>query len=230
MVRAVAREVGVHAGLAPHVGGLIGVDVDAADIEAATKLADRLGVGNATFKLGDAYALELPADAVDVVFAHSVLEALARPHDALLEAHRVLKPGGLVAVASVEYGGLILAGPNEELLWRSYEIRQQLWRTVGSDPVLGRHLRGLLSGTGFREVSCATMAISYGSAAAVKEFGLGRAEDCADDWYVSSAKRLALASEHELMAMQQAWLEWAESPLSYAAFAWCQALGWKPQL
>ena len=215
-------------GLARHVGRLVGVDSDAADIEAAAERAEGLGVDNATFHLGDAYALAFPADEADVVFAHSVLEALARPQDALLEAKRVLKPGGVMAAASVEYGGLILAGPDEELLWRFYEIRQQLWRTAGSDPCLGRHLRGLLIQAGFREVVCTTMCISYGSGDSVKEFGLGRAADCTDDWYVSSAKRLGLATQDELAAMQQAWLDWSQSPLSYAAFAWCQALGWKP--
>jgi hypothetical protein len=51
---------------------------------------------------------------------------------------------------------------------------------------------------------------------------------CHDDWYAASAMRHGLASREELEAMRQAWADWAASSASYAAFAWCKALGWKP--
>jgi len=62
---------------------------------------------------------------VDAVLGHSVLEALDRPGDALDEMRRVLRPGGIVAVASVEYGGLVLAGPDAPLLRRFYDRYQR---------------------------------------------------------------------------------------------------------
>jgi SAM-dependent methyltransferase len=215
-------------GLAAYVGRVTGIDVDDAEIEAARREGSRLRVGNAEFRRGDAYALDLPDAGVDAVLAHSVLEALDRPGDALSEIRRVLKPGGVAAVASVEYGGLILAGPNLDLVRRFYRIRERLWQIGGADPYRGRELRGLCLGAGLVDVTATTTCISYGTAALVREFGLGRAQDCTDDWYVSSARQHGLATSEQLESMCRAWLEWSAAPTSYAAFAWCRALGWKP--
>lgn len=213
--------------LAGYVGRLTGIDIDAVEVDVAREVGSRRGLSNAVFRQGDAYDLELADGDADLVFAHSVLEALDRPGDALVEMRRILKPAGMVAVASVDYGGLLLAGPANDLVRRFYEIRVRLWRATGSDPYLGRQLRGLLHESGFNQVTAATRYISYGTEAAVREFGLGRAEECLDEWYASELQRLGLATARDLESMRRGWLEWAVSPSSYAAFAWCRALGWK---
>lgn len=213
--------------LAAFVGHVTGVDIDEDELVLARCRASRLEVTNAAFHVGDAYGLSLPSDSADAVFAHSTLEALDRPGDAVAEMNRVLEPGGIVAVASVEYDGLILEGPHPELVRRFYDIRERLWQLDGADPYRGRQLRGLLLGGGFVDVSATTKYISYGTPEAVKAFGVGRAEDCTDDWFVTSAEDHGLASHSELAELQRAWLEWSESSTSYAAFAWCRALGWK---
>ena len=209
--------------LASAVGRLTGVDADPDDIAQARAAAG--SVRDVQFLVGDAYALPLPDGSADAVLGHSVLEALDRPADALREMRRVLKPGGVVGVASVEYGGLIIGGPHDQLVRRFYEIRERLWLEDGADPYLGRRLRGLLLGQGFARVEASTRAISYGTSETVHEFGLGRAEDCRDPWYVESAQRLGLATRQDLARMHAAWLDWSESPESYAAFTWCRALG-----
>jgi hypothetical protein len=54
-------------------------------------------------------------------------------------------PGGILGVACVEYGGLILADPHEPLLRRFYAIREQLWQLdASSDPYRGRTRTGHL--------------------------------------------------------------------------------------
>ena len=101
--------------LAASVHSVVGIDVDEQDVAAARARAARDGVANARFETGDAYALGLEDEVADAVLGHSVLEALEHPGSALAEMRRVLRPGGVVAAASVEYDGLILAGPGENL-------------------------------------------------------------------------------------------------------------------
>ena len=213
--------------LAAFVGHLTGVDSDPAEVRLARGSAEAVSASNADFQVGEAYALPLPDESVDAVFGHSVLEALVRPEDALAEMRRVLKPGGVVGVASVEYGGLILGGPHQSVTRRFYDVREALWIADGAAPYRGRELRGLLLGQGFQRVQASTRYICYGTEEEVRQFGLGRADDCQDEWYVESAQRLGLATEAELATLRNAWLAWSDSPDSYAAFAWCRAWGWK---
>jgi SAM-dependent methyltransferase len=216
-------------GVAQVAGHVIGVDLDEADFVDARAYARQQGIDNLEFRAGSVYALDFPADQFDACLCHSMLEAINRPLDALQEIKRTLKPGGVLGVACVEYGGLILAGPHEALLRRFYTIRERLWQLdTTSDPYRGRALRGLLHRAGFEHVVATTKYFCHGTEAAVKSFGIGRAADCRDEWYAGAAQQYGLATGGDLDAMGQAWMEWSESAAAYAAFAWCRALGWKP--
>ena len=46
-----------------------------------------------------AYDIPYPAESFDIVFTVSVLQEIPNPHEALLEAHRVLKTGGIMSVS-----------------------------------------------------------------------------------------------------------------------------------
>jgi len=215
-------------GLAGSVGRLTAIDVDGDAIEHARQAAKGARVTNVNFDVGDIVDLHCSGNEFDVVFGHSVLEAMPRPQDAVAQMLRVLKPGGWVAVASVEYDGLVLAGPHHDLMRGFYTIREHLWKLEGADPFLGRELRGLLHAGGFEQVTATTKAISYGTQERVEDFGRDRADDCNDEWFSKATVQQGLATRDELTMMRQAWLEWARSPMAYAAFAWCRAVGRKP--
>jgi SAM-dependent methyltransferase len=216
-------------GLTEHVGKVVGVDLEADEIETARRYARELRVANAEFRVGDATALDLLDASFDACYCHSLLEAVPDPLAVLSEGRRVLRPGGVVGAACVDYGGLILGGPHEPLLRRFYAIRERLWQLdAEADPYLGRALRGLLTAAGFERVAATTKAFSYGTDDAVASFGAGRAADCRDEWYVTASQAHGLATAQDLDAMERAWLEWSESPEAYAAFAWCRAIGYKP--
>jgi ubiquinone/menaquinone biosynthesis C-methylase UbiE len=215
-------------GLAQSVGHVVGVD-PSREFANAQRYAAEHQIENVEFRLGDVYALDFPADHFDACLCHSMLETLTRPLDGLSEIKRTLKPGGIVGVACVEYGGLILAGPNDQLVRRFYAVRERVWLLEkAADPYRGRQLRGLLERAGFDRVVATSKFFCYGDADAVRSFGLARAEECGDGWYRSCATKHGLATAAEIDTMGRAWLEWSESPDAYLAFAWCRAVGRKP--
>ena len=216
-------------GLAEAAGHVVGVDLAEEEFTDACRWAAEHEFENVEFRVGSVDALDFPTDHFDACLCHSVLEMLDRPLDALVEIKRTLKPGGVVGAACVEYGGLILAGPGEEILRRFYTVREQVWLLENAaDPYRGRRLRGLLEDAGFDPVVATSKYVCYGTPDAVRSFGRARAEDCADTWYATCAQKHGLATSRDLEVMARAWLEWSQSPEAYAAFAWCRALGWKP--
>jgi ubiquinone/menaquinone biosynthesis C-methylase UbiE len=216
-------------GLAEQVGHVVGVDLSDGEFADAQEYAAEHGIESVEFRVGAVEALDFPDDHFDACLCHSMLETVDEPLEALREIKRALRRGGVLGVACVEYGGLILAGPNEELLRRFYSVRERVWQLENvADPYRGRRLRGLLERAGFDEVVATTKYFCYGTPEAVDAFGRARAADCGDGWYASSAKKHGLASDGDLAAMSRAWLEWSQSPEAYLAFAWCRALGRKP--
>ena len=118
--------------------------------------------------------------------------------------------------------------PKEPLLRKFYAVRERLWRLEGiAEPRFGRRLRGLLHAAGFGEIRAQARYVSHGSDAKVASFGLGRAADCEDPWYVEKALAHKLLSRHQLEEMQAAWREWADAQDAFAAFTWCRAIGRK---
>jgi SAM-dependent methyltransferase len=216
-------------GLAAAVGHVVGIDTDD-EFADARRYAATNGIENVEFRVGSVYSLDFPNGHFDACLCHSMLETLDRPLAGVGEIRRVVKPGGVVGVACVEYGGLILTGPNDILLRRFYAVRERLWQLeAAADPYRGRQLRGLLAAAGFEPVEATSKYFSYGTPDAVRAFGLARADDCGDGWYRDSALKHGLATASELDTMMQAWREWSEAPDAYAAFAWCRALGWTPR-
>jgi hypothetical protein len=70
--------------------------------------------------------------------------------------------------------------------------------------------------------------LSYGNDERVRTFGLGRAADCRDEWYVDGLAEHGLADQAEIDTLEQAWIRWADAPDSFAAFAWGRATARRP--
>jgi SAM-dependent methyltransferase len=216
-------------GLAQVAGDVTGIDVDDAEFADARLYAAERGISNVEFREGSIYELDRPDASVDVCTLCSMMETLEDPLAGLAEVRRVLKPGGLLGASSIEYGGLILHGPDEPLLRRFYELRLKLWEAQGDvHPYRGRELRGSLLTAGFEHVEAWTTYFSYGTEERVRTFGLGRAADCRDDWYVGGITQHGFADQAEIDTLERAWTTWAESPDSFAAFAWGRATARNP--
>ena len=70
--------------------------------------------------------------------------------------------------------------------------------------------------------------LSYGTEERVRTFGLGRAADCRDEWYAGGVTEYGLGDPEEIVESERAWVRWAESSDSFAAFAWGRAVGRLP--
>ncbi len=85
--------------LAPHTRRGIGLDQSREMLAVARANLDGTGLSQCAVRHGDLYQLPWPAGAFDLVTAHQVLHYLEDPGEALREAARVLRPGGLLVVA-----------------------------------------------------------------------------------------------------------------------------------
>ncbi len=95
-----------------------GIDVSSAMLVHAHHRLAAMGC-SATLQQGDVRALPYPDDSFDIVTSAHVLEHLPDPQIALREMVRVLKPGGLVALALTRRS---LAGAMIHLRWRTHRL------------------------------------------------------------------------------------------------------------
>ncbi|MEA2000305.1 MAG: methyltransferase domain-containing protein [Actinomycetota bacterium] len=210
-------------------GEVIAVDVEASEFGPAIRYLGDHSTDHVRFLAADGAALPFTEAVFDAVLCHSVLEVLPDPLKALDEIVRVLVPGGVFGAASVDYGGLLVAGPERPLLAGFYEARERLWSVESiARPRAGRDLRGLFHAAGLTDIEAGARYVSYGDGAAIRSFGLARAAECVDPWFSSRVTDLGLTTVANLKKTERAWRSWSESGDAFLAFPWCHAIGRKP--
>ncbi len=80
--------------LAPHVTGVVGLDLTAEMLQQARRVASERGVANVEWVLGDACRLPVADSAFDLYAVRAAPHHFQDVPAALAEAYRVLKPGG----------------------------------------------------------------------------------------------------------------------------------------
>jgi arsenite methyltransferase len=85
-------------------GRAIGVDMTEAMRDRARRGAAACGLAHVEVREGEATALPIEAESVDVVISNGVLNLVARKTAAVAEIRRVLKPGGRVQIADIVLG------------------------------------------------------------------------------------------------------------------------------
>ena len=189
-------------------GLVTGVDASHDVVARAAGLAASERVDNVDFRVGDAYALDFADDAFDVVHAHQVLQHLARPVDALREFRRVLKPGGLLAVRDVDYGGVIWS-PASSGLERWLELYHDVARGNGGEPDAGRHLKRWVREAGFGEIDTTASTWVFSTALEREWWGNSWAERATESQFAAHAIESGHSNPTELARIAAAWRDWA---------------------
>ena len=213
----------------PH-GRVLGVDIDRAGLATARGEAATIGCGNLAFAAADGRQLPFRSGVFDAVLCHSMLETLNDPTSVVTEVRRVIKRGGVVGAASVEYGGIILGGAKTTAPQRFYDIRQLVWRAEGiAEPNTGRRLRGLFQEAGFNRVEASAhyiCYICYGTPDRIIAFAHDRAAECRNQLLQATVARHGIAPVEELTRLAASWEEWGRDPGAFFAFPWCRVLAW----
>jgi SAM-dependent methyltransferase len=124
-------------------GAVIGVDPSATMIDRA-----RQNVSGVRFEIGDATALPFDDESLDAYRAERVFQWLPDQPAALGEAHRVLRPGGRIAIMDADHDGILLNAHDRALTRR---IVHGICDTA-TEGWTGRRLGGLLRAAGFVDV------------------------------------------------------------------------------
>jgi ubiquinone/menaquinone biosynthesis C-methylase UbiE len=85
-------------------GRAIGVDMTAAMRDRARRGAAACGLVHVEVREGEATALPIDGESVDVVISNGVLNLVPEKRAAIAEIARVLKPGGRVQIADIVLG------------------------------------------------------------------------------------------------------------------------------
>ncbi len=132
----------------PNVAQVVGIDPSSVFIEKACQLG--AGLANLTFQEGYAEQLRFEDGHFDVAVFHTTLCHLSDPKGALQEAHRVLKPGGYLAVFDGDYASTTLGtGDLDPLQICANSFREFFIH----DSWLARRLPPLAEATGFKVIS-----------------------------------------------------------------------------
>jgi SAM-dependent methyltransferase len=214
--------------LAPAVapGRVVGIDIDAGQIEAARASAAERGIDNAEFQTGSVLELPFADSSFDVVYANAVLMYLRYPVHALAEMRRVLRPDGLAAVSDDDLGTIVMTPETPELR-RGPELFERAVAHEGGNTRYSRNLRALMLEAGFaRTQGFASAPEVYGDAHGTRWFaevavGVLGAPDMAE---VIVDEGWATREEHD--GVIAALREWGGRPDALAAWLYCGAIGW----
>jgi len=126
---------------------IVGVDISEDMLDTCRdRCAD---LPNVSFEMADLYDLPFDEEIFDVVLSVQVFEYLEDVQKALLELHRVLKPGGRLVLRDADWGTLIWESGNPDRMAHILNI----WDQHLADPFLPRTLVSQLNNAGF--VDCA---------------------------------------------------------------------------
>ncbi len=189
-------------------GKALGVDVEKSVLKIAEDQAKTRKLENIMFQQANVYDLENINESFDAVFSHALLEHLKDPSKAVQQIHKVLKPGGTLAVCSPDWSGFLLA-PSSEKLSQAIEAYKDLQTKNGGDVFVGGKLSRFFESAGFDQIKIDARYEVYKSLN-----------------FIGKYLALQLEKADETMHAQTL-REWMEEPNGLFAQAWVSCVGKK---
>ena len=206
-------------------GEVVGTEIEETHVALARENAAQRGVTNARFETADLYELPFADASFDAVFISAVLGNLHEPIRGLREAHRVLKPDGVIGVKEFDHGGDLLY-PADPAIEKYGELYLRLRRENGHDPETGRKLGSLLLEAAFRDLAFSAAYEPFADPKAAGGFAYVSAGLLAEGWGEAFVGR-GWATRADINEMRAAWQRFAAAPGAIFAAAWCEAIARK---
>jgi ubiquinone/menaquinone biosynthesis C-methylase UbiE len=131
---------------------VIGMDIDPVFIEEARKTADKNGVKNIRFDLGNIDEMKYEKGSFDLAYCRLVLMHVNDPVRSVSEMKRVTKKGGYVAASDIE-DDLMTSYPPTPLFWDLWKKHGEFAALRGTNRHIGRELYSIFSKVGLRSIS-----------------------------------------------------------------------------
>lgn len=125
-------------------GKVIGVDFSEAMIERARNNAEKLGLNNVEFRLGDIEKLPVGAARVDVVLSNCVLNLVPNKKEVFAEIFRVLKGGAHFSISDIVLEGTLPAKLKEAA---------EMYAGCVSGAIQKSEYLGIIEQTGFKHIT-----------------------------------------------------------------------------
>jgi ubiquinone/menaquinone biosynthesis C-methylase UbiE len=200
------------------------VEIDPDMILRAERFLQSKGMeGRYTIIQGDLMKMELPDDTFDFAFARLVFQHLRDPLGAMKEIHRVLKPGGKLAITDVE-GGLkqVIDPPDNAEIDAIIEKIEKAQESRGGNRQIGRKLWRLLGAAGYVNMDLEVIPIHSDKvgihALAPEEWDPGAFKPSVD---------LGIITEAEVEALRKAHTAFHASPDKYLLYVALMTCGEK---
>ena len=208
-------------------GFVMGIDHDAAHIEAAQALASERGMTHVSFQIGDALSLPFEDESFDAAFENNVFIHLSQSAvRAAKEVYRVLKPGGFFAARDADADAVLWGGPTEPM--KAFDRLFYAWhQRRGSDITLGKQLPAILREAGFAKTSKSVSADTKGTPEDVRS----HAEIMIfllDGLFGQDILQNGWADRSTVERLKNNIREWGENPDAFFANVHVEVIGWKP--